>query len=171
MENGAYAGLRMAARAAGGDPENNHTLPGDEEEIVTGEHEEDEDMTKEEHEAALAKASADARAEGRAEGFAEANQRAATVMASEHYAGREKLAAKLLEKDALSADDIVGMLEAAEPASPANADGDDTAARAEMRANLAAEQPEPTGEGGSENLSAEDNSLVDNMKARFPGAK
>lgn len=153
-----------AAEQAEPDPAN---LPDEDQESEDGDEDKEQFMTEDEHKAALAEATAQAKAEG----FAEANQRAATVMASEHYAGREKLAAKLLEKDALSADDIVGMLEAAEPAISANADGDDTAARAEMRANLAAEQPEPTGEGGSENLSAEDNSLVDNMKARFPGAK
>lgn len=159
------------ASAALEEPETMETPPEEQiEDQPEGQNKDDEFMTEEEHKAAVAEAEAAALAKG----FAAANARAATVMASEHYKGREPLAAKLLEKDALSADDIVGMLEAASPAAPANAaEADDDRARAEMRANLAAEQPEPTGTAGENALETEasDTSLVDSMKARFSAAK
>lgn len=167
MTDGAYAGLRLAARAGSPEPDDmEDTTPEEEDETTEGKKKDDDYMTEEEHKAAVA--------EAEAKGFAAANARAATVMASEHYKGREPLAAKLLEKDALSADDIVGMLKAASPAAPANAaEADDDKARAEMRANLAAEQPEPTGTAGENALETEasDTSLVDSMKARFSAAK
>lgn len=51
-----------------------------------------------------------AREEGRAAGQKEANERADKVRASEHYAGREAAAAKLLGKPNLSAEDITELL-------------------------------------------------------------
>lgn len=104
-----------------------------------------------------------------AEAKAEVHQRYSTVMASEHYAGREKLAATLLANDKMSADEIVTALAAAAPAAPAKAiDGDDDAARAEMREKLAAEQPAATGQAAEDEPSAQaDTTLVDNMKARY----
>lgn len=175
MNDGAYAGLRLAARAGDPDPETAETPPEtDDDEPSKGKKKKDTEMTNEEHEAAVAAASDKARAEGKAAGFAEANERSAAVMASEHYAGNEPLAAKLLAKESLSADDIIDSLSAANPkteggnASESNEEGD----RAEMRKNLAAEQPETTGdEGGSKEIEAKDTSLVDNMKARFESAK
>lgn len=121
-------------------------------------------MTESEANAAIAAA--------RAEGFAEASARANTVLASEHYAGREALATTLLANDKLSADEIVTALaaapKAAAPVAPANAEEDDEAARAEMRQNLAAEQPAPTGQAAEDLPSAQaDTTLVDNMKARY----
>jgi hypothetical protein len=130
------------------------------------EDEEDEFMTETEANAAIAAA--------RAEGFAEATARANTVLACEHYAGREALATTMLANEKLSADEITTMLAAAPKAvGPAatTAEGDDDAARAEMRKNLLAEQPGATGQAAEEGLNAEaDTTLVDNMKARF-GAK
>ncbi|HUD28311.1 MAG TPA: hypothetical protein VMQ93_05515, partial [Novosphingobium sp.] len=51
-----------------------------------------------------------ARTEGRDTGFKSANDRMNAVFASEHYAGREAAAAKLLGKPSLSAEDIVDLL-------------------------------------------------------------
>lgn len=132
----------------------------DEDESEAGEKKDKPYMTEEEAKAAVAAA--------RAEGFAEANARASTVIGSEHYAGREALAATLLANDKMSADEIVTALAAAPGAAPAAAttENDDEAARAEMRQNLAAEQPETTGQASDENSEAE-NALVANMKARF----
>lgn len=103
-----------------------------------------------------------------AEAKAEVHQRYGTVMASEHYAGREKLAATLLANDKMSADEIVTALAAAAPAAPAKADDgdDDAAARAAMRDKLAAEQPGPTGQAADEPDPQADDSLVASMKAR-----
>lgn len=74
-----------------------------------GEDEKEEPMTDTTNDAALAAA--------RAEGRNEANARWNTVLASEHYAGREQLAASLLANDAMSADAIVAALATA-PAAP-----------------------------------------------------
>lgn len=51
-----------------------------------------------------------ARTEGRDTGFKSANDRMNAVFASEHYAGREAAAAKMLAKPNLSAEDIVDLL-------------------------------------------------------------
>lgn len=51
-----------------------------------------------------------ARTEGRDTGFKSANDRMNAVFASEHYAGREAAAAKMLGKPNLSAEDIVDLL-------------------------------------------------------------
>jgi hypothetical protein len=102
-----------------------------------------------------------------AEAKAEERARFGAVMASEHYQGREKLAATLLANDKMSADEIITALAAAAPAAPAKADDgdDDAAARAAMRDKLAAEQPGPTGQAADEPEPEADNSLVENMKA------
>lgn len=100
-----------------------------------------------------------------------ATDRALAVMASEHFAGREKLAANLLAVDSMSADQIVTALaaapKAAAPAAAAATADDDAAAREQMRQNLAAEQPAPTGQAADDTAEPQaDNSLVANMKAR-----
>lgn len=59
---------------------------------------------------------------------------ALAVMASEHFAGREKLAATLLANDKLSADEIIAILSA----SGTTATDPEDAARADMKAALAA---------------------------------
>lgn len=51
-----------------------------------------------------------ARTEGRDTGLKSANERMNAVFASEHYAGREAAAAKMLGKPNLSAEDIVDLL-------------------------------------------------------------
>ena len=66
----------------------------------------DKDMTDEEK-AAITDA---ARKEGHEAGFKAATDRMNAVFASEHYAGREATAAKLLGKPSMSAEDIVDVL-------------------------------------------------------------
>lgn len=84
----------------------------------------------------------------RAEGFIAANARFNTVLASEHYTGREALAKTLLANEKLTADEIVAALGAAPKAvaetPPADeltdeqrAEAADTAARDEMQRALA----------------------------------
>lgn len=106
-----------------------------------------------------------------AEAKAEVHQRYSTVMASEHYAGREALATTMLANDKLGAEEIVTMLAAAPKAATpvaGGAEADDEAARAEMRDKLAAEQPANTGQAAEETAEAQaDTTLVDNMKARY----
>jgi hypothetical protein len=139
MSNGAYAGLRMAARADDPRAQNEDRKPDDSDEEEDGREEREPTMasiTKEEHDTAIAKASADA--------TAAANARFSAVLASEEYAGREPLAQKLLGNANLSADDIIDTLKAAEKkpvqeaadASSAAA-GAEEAARQEMQAELA----------------------------------
>jgi hypothetical protein len=169
MSTATYAGLRAAVRA--GSPK-----PDDMEPKETAEDEEDADEAeakpkgKKKDQYMTESETNDAIASARAEGFAQATARANAVLASEHYTGREALATTMLANEKLSADEITTFLaaapKAAAPAAPAAAETDDEAARAELRQNLAAEQPEPTGQAAEEEPQA-DNSLVDNMKARF----
>ena len=51
-----------------------------------------------------------ARTEGHGAGFKAANERMSAVFASEHYNGREGMAAKLLGKPAMTAEDIIDVL-------------------------------------------------------------
>ena len=83
----------------------------------------------------------------RAEATTTANARFSTVLASEHYAGREALARNLLASD-LTADAIVTALAASNPApvAAAAAVDPDAAARAEMKRALA--------ESGNSNVDA-----------------
>lgn len=140
-DNGAYAGLRRAARAGKPEtqPETPETEAEDEEEYSESDggkkKKKEPEMSNSDNQAAIAAA----REEGRAAGAADTHARYATVMASEHYAGREKLAMKLLGNDKLSADEIVDTLEAAEPATTTAESSEDrqetaeAAARAEMK--------------------------------------
>lgn len=134
--NGPYAGLRMAARAGKPDPENTETMePEDEEESSdAGGKKEKETMNDNTSAAALDAA----KAEGRKEGFAQANERFSAVIASEHYAGREQLAHKLLGNASLGADDIIDVLQAAEkkPEADAGASDPEAAALSEMQAAI-----------------------------------
>lgn len=86
-----------------------------------------------------------ARTEGRENGQKSANERMNTVFASEHYAGREAAATKLLGKASLSAEDIVDLLAdmpKAEPQAAATLTEDqqraaaEEAGRKEMKAEL-----------------------------------
>lgn len=130
MSNGAYAGLRLAARAAD-TPEDDHDETCTDEAGKTG------SKGKKKDEPKMTEASTiddTALAAARAEGFKAANERNAAVAASEHYAGREKLAANLLGNDKLSAADIIAALaEAPAPVTAASEPDPDAAARAEMR--------------------------------------
>jgi hypothetical protein len=173
MTNATYAGLRMAARAGKPKPdmEDDETMPDDDRKEASeaedkGKKKDEKYMTEEEIKAATAAAASQAKADERA--------RFSAVMASEHYQGREKLAATLLQQDGMSADAIIEALSAAPApsAAPAKADDDDSSARAEMQSRLAAEQPAPTGQAADEQAEPQaDNSLVDNMKARYGLAK
>lgn len=154
-ENKAIAAAHLAAEA---DPAASEAEDGEETDTTMGDKKKSKDKEKDYMDD---KAIAEAKAEERA--------RFTTVMASTEYAGRENLAATLLANDALSADAIITALAAA-PAAPAKADDgdDDAAARAEMQARLAAEQPGSTGQAADEQAELQaDDSLVANMKARY----
>jgi hypothetical protein len=144
MSNGAYAGIRLAARAGKPKPDMEDTMPDEDEDMEEdtdmkkpkGKKKETEYMNEEQAQAAISAS--------RSEGFAEANARAGAVISSNHYEGREKLAAAMLANDKLSADEIVTML-AASPAASSAASSEDTD-RASMRAALADSQPKSTGQ-------------------------
>jgi hypothetical protein len=143
----------MAARAASPDPEMDptETEPDSDEDDTSakkGKNKDKKPMDPNCNDAAIAQA--------KAEGFAEANQRFSTVLASEHYAGREQLASALLANDKLSADEIITALAAAAPAQPAastttGAQSAEEAARAEMRSAIEASNNSTidAGAGGS----------------------
>lgn len=101
-------------------------------------------MTEEEIKAAIAMATTEATATA----TAAANARYAAVMASEHFPGREKVAASLLSNEAMTADSIISTLALIEkPAATTTNTGDaEAAARAEMQAAIA--------EGGNSNIDA-----------------
>lgn len=174
MSNGPYAGLRLATRASStpdDDMPNNET-------IEAGDQKKDDEMTEEEHKAAVAQAH-DA---GKKEGFAEANDRFAAVIGSEHYAGREGLAHKMLGNAKLGADDIIETLSAAEKKPETQADAGDTqakadeAARSEMKAAIAEtanSDIEPNGGGNAGQSKAQDaSSIWDKATAKvFQNAK
>lgn len=117
MNNGAYAGLRRAPRAAMPDPDETETP---EDECAEGKDKEtnmEKTHTQADVDQAVATASAAA--------MKAASERYNTVLASEHYAGRETLAQALLAKDALSAQDIIETLQAAEKKSAPEASADE----------------------------------------------
>lgn len=100
----------------------------------------------------------------RSAAFKEAAERQAKVMASEHYAGNEKLAANLLSHPKLTSTEIVSFLAVAPKAEAVDPQLEEdhrvAAARADMRARLAANAARGSGDGA-------DNSLVDAMRARW----
>lgn len=107
-----------APDALGGEPQGN--------EPATNTIEKENEMADEAHTAALAAA----REEGQKAGFTSANERMNAVFASEHYAGRETLAAKMLAKPGLEAKDIIDLLaDAPKTAAPAAAEGNDAELR------------------------------------------
>lgn len=134
MTTATYAGLRPANRADSLKPDAKDMKPdhdemeGDEAEAEEsgdkpkGKKKDKEYMNEDQANAAVAEARADERA------------RCIAVMSSEHFAGREAQAAKLLAKDGLSADDVIELLAAMEPAKAADPEA---AARAEMQDALA----------------------------------
>ncbi len=126
MTDGAYAGLRMAARADEPDPENTETDPDDEECSSDGKSKKKDkkDMNEQDQKAAIDKAYS--------EGFAASNARFGKVLASDEYAGREPLAQSLLATS-LSADEIITTLASAEakPVNSAEMSDDDKKAAAE----------------------------------------
>lgn len=153
MSTATYTGLRAAVRAGGPKPDDMEPEETAEDEGEAGQakpkpkgkKKDDEYMTESETNAAIAAA--------RAEGFSAATARANTVLASEHYAGREALATTLLANDKLAADEIITALAAAPKAAVPDAGGaeaDDEKARANMRKELAAHQPGITGNDGGE---------------------
>lgn len=144
MSDGAYAGLRLAARA--GEPKTEPEENEPEDECAKGKDKEpkmEKTHTQEDLDQA---ASAAAKA---------ANDRFNAVLASEHYVGREALGQKLLGNDKLSADDIVDALQAAEKKPEPEASSDDGAAMlAGMRANADADLGT---EGGDDIQASDDN--------------
>lgn len=140
MNDGAYAGLRLAARAGDPEPENNPDNQPEDEKTSAGTKKKEDDMStaNKDQEAAVAQAQADAKAEG----MREANERFSKVLASEHYAGREPLAKKLLGNASLSADEIIETLSVAEKKADqqaeerANAEAAEEGGRKEMQAAL-----------------------------------
>lgn len=149
-----HAGLRLAARASGPDASpNDENKPDDSN--AKGDPKKDNAMsdTKTLTQADVDKASADAAVAA----TLAANERFNAVMASEHYAGREPLAQKLLGKSDMSASDIIDMLQAAEKkpaaqASELSEDGRRNAAeeggRAEMREQLGKDKNSDIDAGG-----------------------
>lgn len=80
---------------------------------------------------------------------AEERARFNAVMSSEHYKGRESLAAKMLANEKLSADEIIGLLADAAPAAQGS---DDAAAGAAMLAVMkAAGNPDTSNASGNAN--------------------
>ncbi|WP_333837939.1 hypothetical protein [Novosphingobium sp.] len=100
-----------------------------------------------------------------AQARAEERARYTAVMSSEHYAGREALAAKMLANDKLSADDIVGMLAAAAP-SAAGDEGDAAAGAAMLAAMKSLGNPDTSHAGGGK-PKAEANHGWDNIHAEI----
>lgn len=180
MSDGAYAGLRRAARAGkpGTEPETpeTETEDGDDDEASAGK-KKDMKMSTTDNAAALAAA----KEEGRAEGAAATHQRYAAVMASEHYEGREGLAMKLLGNDKLGADEIIETLSAAEkkPAAAALTDEQAKAAaeeagRKEMQAALQQQQNSnvDAAVGGTQpDTAATASNIWDKAIASLPGTK
>jgi hypothetical protein len=103
MSRFANLGSRLTAPVPDEDPDTEIPAPDvpDEDE----DEKEEPNMTDTTNDAAIAAA--------RAEGRNEANARWNTVLASEHYAGREQIAAQLLSNDAMTAEAIIAALAAA----------------------------------------------------------
>jgi hypothetical protein len=100
-----------------------------------------------------------AEAKGHAAGFKEATDRMNAVFASGHYAGREASAHVMLGNAKFSADEIIGVLAAQPKVEPAAInDTIDTEAteRADLRKNLAENQPQSLGNEGGEAPKADD---------------
>lgn len=140
MSNGAYAGLRLAARASNPDPDNdpNSEPDGNDDGATPPKGKKKKDETQMNDEASAA-AIAAAEQTGVSKGAKAANERFSAVLASEHYAGREKLAHKLLDNFSLSAEDVIGALaEAPKGGAQAEAADPEAAARQAMQNALAA---------------------------------
>jgi len=98
-----------------------------------------------------------ARTEGQNLGFKSASERINTVFASDHYAGREAFASKLLGKENLSAEDIIDLLGTAPKGAAPEASADAIAAAKEegqreammTAATLATSNVDPNGGEGS----------------------
>jgi hypothetical protein len=104
-----FAGLPTALKARAQEPTNPDCPEDDEDEAGSGQKskkKDNPDMSEQNDAAAISAA----RDEGHAAGFKAATDRFQAVISSEHYAGREALAGKLLGKNAMSADDIVEAL-------------------------------------------------------------
>lgn len=146
MKTGAYAGLRMAARAATPDPEQ------DPNEIEPdGDPDDESAPPKERNKKDMKPMDTNCNDTAVAQAVAAERTRTTTVLASEHYAGREKLAASLLATE-LGADQIVAALAAATPAAAVASDDPEAAARSEMQDALAANRNsgiDPGSGGGS----------------------
>lgn len=128
------AGLAASLSLAAGEPSKKAGDKEDEDDIET-----EDDGTKK----PKSKKKDDEYMDDKASAAKAATDRSLAVMASEHFAGREKLAATLLANDKLSAEEINGILAASAPtvSTGASAEDEESKARADMRSKLAAEQP------------------------------
>ncbi len=144
-ESKRLAAHRALASAAAAETEISPTPPvnpGDEDEQPTPEIQSGKKDKAMDDEAKAAVAAA------KTEGFTEATQRMNAVFASEHYAGREGAAAKMLGKPSMTAEDIIDVLADMPKAAPAAAAVDpavaaaaaEKAGREEMAAAIAATQ-------------------------------
>lgn len=102
-----FAGIEVALAKPDADPEEipNSDEPSEDETTNPKSKKKDKEMSDDTETAALA----DAEKKGHNTGFKAATDRMAAVFASEHYAGREAAAAKLLSKS-MSAEDIIDVL-------------------------------------------------------------
>lgn len=153
-----------AAQSSDDEPEITPDRPDETEEIeVDSSKQKDTPMTTETDQAALDTA--------RAEGFTAANARFNTVLASEHYAGREALAKALLANEKLGADEIVAALEAAPKAAveaPQTNNLTDEQRREAAEEGGRKEMQDALNANGNSNLNADGGGLQD--KAAQAGA-
>lgn len=96
---------------------------------------------------------ATAHSEGHSAGFKAANDRMNAVFASDHYAGREPLARAMLANEKLSAEDIIGCLQAApKAAAPKGADLSDEEKRKAAEEGGRSEMKSAIEETGNSNI-------------------
>lgn len=91
-----------------------------------------------------------AKKEGHDSGFKAANDRMNAVFASEHYAGREALAAKMLGKPGLSAEDIIDVLASTPKAASSELSAEEQRTAAEEAARTEMQAAIKNGGGGSD---------------------
>lgn len=133
MSNGDYRGLRLASRAGDPEPETTPEDAPEDENSPDGKKKKDTQMSdKTFSQADIDKASADA--------TTAANERFSKVLASEHYAGREKLAQNLLGNAALSADQIIAALADAPKTEAKELTAEEAAAAAEAGGRAAMQE-------------------------------
>lgn len=164
--NGSHAGLRLAARASEPNEEPD-TQPEPEGAKPKDKKKEDEMSDSKTHTIAdVEKAAADAATAA----TLAASERFNAVLASEHYAGREPLAQKLLGNVSLSAADIIDMLQAAEkkPDAESSEMSDEDKRRAAEEGGRQ-EMREQLGKDRNSTIDADGGTPGDKAKARAAG--